>query len=69
MTFVYIFGEPIHTVDGRNPKQPPGMYKTLWIMDFFHQQYEYIHGGSMFIWCFIYGESQWSESTTRRCGI
>ena len=37
----------IPTVDGRNPKQPPGMYKTLWIMgyllyqlvqDFFHQQ-------------------------------
>ena len=36
-----------HTVDGRNPKQPPGMYKTLWIQgyllhqlvqDFFHQQ-------------------------------
>ena len=21
-----------HTVDGRNPKQPPGMYKTLQIM-------------------------------------
>ena len=34
--------------DGRNPKQPPGIYKTLWILgyllqqlvqDFFHQQY------------------------------
>ena len=25
-----VFGIPkIHTVDGRNPKQPPGIYKTL----------------------------------------
>ena len=39
-----------HTVDGKNPKQPPGMYKTIvnnGILlpyqlvqdDFFHQQY------------------------------
>ena len=35
------------TVDGRNPKQPPGMYKTLQLLgkttdqlvqDFFHEQ-------------------------------
>ena len=39
------------TVDGRDPKQPPGMYKTLKIngictiyelvQDFFHQQYKW----------------------------
>ena len=37
-----------HTVEGWNPKQPPGMYKTLWrmeylpyqlVQDFFHQPY------------------------------
>ena len=40
---------PQNTVDVRNPKQPPGMYKTLQIMGhlpyqlvqfFFHQQYQ-----------------------------
>ncbi len=41
----------VHIVDGRNPKQPPGMFKTMYIMghlpyqllqDFFHQQYHEI---------------------------
>ena len=27
-----------HTVDGRNPKQPPGMYKTRWIMGYLPYQ-------------------------------
>ena len=28
----------VHTVDGRNPKQPPGMYKTLQIMEYLPYQ-------------------------------
>ena len=30
--FATVRFQKVHTVDGRNPKQPPGMYKTLWIM-------------------------------------
>ena len=52
--WVYPLVEHVHDiysnviVDGRHPKQPPGMYKTFQIMgytafqlvqDFFHQQY------------------------------
>ncbi len=32
-----------HTVDGRNPKQPPGVYKTpQLVQDFSHQQYAWM---------------------------